>query len=100
MPTIFANGLNIGYRLHGDGRETIMLINGLADEKESWAGQVEVFSAAGYRVLTFDNRGIGETGQPRGPYCIRQMADDAKGMVDALGITDFHLPMGGMIAQE
>ncbi|MFP6743929.1 MAG: alpha/beta hydrolase [Alphaproteobacteria bacterium] len=93
----------MGYRLYGDGPETIMLINGLADEKESWAGQVEAFSAAGCRALTFDNRGIGGTGQPPGPCSIRQMADDAKGLVDALGITDFHLlgfSMGGMIAQE
>jgi 3-oxoadipate enol-lactonase len=103
MPTISANGLEMGYRLDGDGEETIMLINGLADEKESWAAQVEAFTGAGYRVLTLDNRGIGETEQTPGPYTIRQMADDTKGLVDALGITDFHLlgfSMGGMIAQE
>jgi 3-oxoadipate enol-lactonase len=103
MPTISANGLEMGYRLNGDGAETVVLINGLADEKESWAAQVEAFTGAGYRVLTLDNRGIGETYQPPGPYTIRQMADDTKGPVDALGITDFHLlgfSMGGMIAQE
>jgi len=108
MPTISANGLEMGYRLDGprlddDGAESIVLINGLADEKESWAAQVEAFSGAGYRVLTLDNRGIGETGQTPGPYTIRQMADDTKGLVDALGFTDFHLlgfSMGGMIAQE
>lgn len=108
MPTISANGLTMGYRLDGaplsdNGAETMVLINGLADQKESWAAQVEAFSAAGYRVLTLDNRGIGETDRPPGPYSIRHMADDAKGLVDALGITDFHLlgfSMGGMIAQE
>lgn len=103
MPTISANGLEMGYWLDGNGAETIVLINGLADEKESWAAQAEAFTGAGYRVLTQDNRGIGETEKTPGPYTIRQMADDTKGLVDALGITDFHLlgfSMGGMIAQE
>jgi hypothetical protein len=40
MPTISANGLEMGYRLNRDGAETVVLINGLADEKESWAAQV------------------------------------------------------------
>jgi len=65
--------------------------------------QVEDFLAAGYRVLRFDNRGVGASSKPAGPYFSRMLADDAKALVDALGITDFHLmgvSMGGMIAQE
>jgi 3-oxoadipate enol-lactonase len=65
--------------------------------------QVEDFLAAGYRVLRFDNRGIGASSKPAGPYSSRMLADDAKALVDSLGITDFHLmgvSMGGMIAQE
>jgi pimeloyl-ACP methyl ester carboxylesterase len=61
------------------------------------------FLAAGYRVLRFDNRGIGQSSRPAGPYSSRMLADDAKALVDHLGITDFHLmgvSMGGMIAQE
>ena len=61
------------------------------------------FLAAGYRVLRFDNRGIGASSKPAGPYSSRMLADDAKALVDHLGITDFHLmgvSMGGMIAQE
>ena len=103
MPTISANGLEMGYRLDGNGAETIVLINGLADEKESWADQVEAFTGAGYRVLTLDNRGIGETEKTPSPCTIRQMADDTKRLVDALGVTDVHLlgfSMGDMIAQE
>ena len=58
---------------------------------------------AGTRVLRFDNRGIGKTDAPAGPYTSRLLADDAKALVDHLGITDFHLmgvSMGGMIVQE
>jgi amino acid transporter len=51
----------------------------------------------------FDNRGIGRTSKPAGPYSSRLLADDAKALVDHLGITGFHLlgvSMGGMIVQE
>ena len=103
MPTVSANGLEIAYRLDGEGAETVLLINGLADEKESWGLQAGTFIEAGYRVLSLDNRGIGGTTKPAGPYTTRQMADDAKAVVDVLGIGEVHLlgfSMGGMIAQE
>jgi 3-oxoadipate enol-lactonase len=103
MPVATIDGLAVHYRLDGDGDETIVLINGLADDLETWAFQVDDFLAAGYRILRFDNRGVGATGKPAGPYSSRMLADDAKKLVDHLGITDFHLmgvSMGGMIAQE
>ncbi|HEX3488738.1 MAG TPA: alpha/beta hydrolase [Streptosporangiaceae bacterium] len=103
MPVATINDISINYQLEGDGDETIVLINGLADDLETWAYQVDDFLAAGYRVLRLDNRGIGASSKPAGPYSSRMLADDAKALVDQLGITDFHLmgvSMGGMIAQE
>jgi 3-oxoadipate enol-lactonase len=97
------NDIEINYRLEGDGGETVVLINGLADDLETWAFQVDELLAAGYRVLRFDNRGIGASSKPAGPYSSRMLADDAKALADALGVTGFHLigvSMGGMIAQE
>ena len=91
MPTVSANGLEIAYRLDGEGAETVMLINGLADEKESWGLQADAFIQAGYRVLSLDNRGAGGTTRPAGPYTTRQMADDAKAVVGVLGIGEVHL---------
>ncbi len=102
MTTAHVNGIDINYSLQGDGPETVVLINGLADELETWAYQTPALTAAGYRVLTFDNRGIGKTNKPAGPYSSELMAADAKALVDELAITDFHLmgvSMGGMIAQ-
>src|SRR3954452_20934353 len=58
---------------------------------------------AGFRVLRFDNRGIGQSDKPAGPYTTELFAQDTKALVDELGLTDFHLlgvSMGGMIAQE
>ena len=105
MPDTQVNGIKITYTIDNPegAKGTIVLINGLADDLESWGYQIPALVAAGYRVLRFDNRGIGKSDAPAGPYSSRMMADDAKALVDQLGIRGFHLmgvSMGGMIAQE
>ena len=105
MPTAHVNGITINYLIEGEdtGKGTIVLINGLADDLLSWGFQTPALLEAGFRVLRFDNRGIGQTDKPAGPYSSKLLADDAKALVDALGISGFHLmgvSMGGMIAQE
>ena len=103
MPTAALDRLNINYRLEGDGPETVVLVNGLADDLETWADQMPALLEAGYRVLRFDNRGIGLSDKPVGPYTTAMFAADTKALVDHLQISDFHLlgvSMGGMIAQE
>lgn len=103
MPTASVNGIDIHYRLEGDGDETIVLVNGLVDDLETWVFQMDDLLGAGHRVLRFDNRGIGRSSAPPGPYTSRMLADDAKAIVDELGISGFHMmgvSMGGMIGQE
>lgn len=85
------NDLDIHFRLEGDGAELIVLVNGLADEVASYDLQAAAFTAAGYRVLRFDNRGVGRTSKPTGPYSTALLADDLKGLVDGLGLSPFHL---------
>ena len=103
MPKLEANGIEINYRLEGEGDQTIVLISGLADEIAMWDMQMPGLLAAGYQVLRFDNRGVGGTSKPAGPYSTATFAADTKALVDSLGLSDFHLvgvSMGGMIAQE
>lgn len=103
MPFAHVNDIDINYVVEGEGPETVVLINGLADDLLTWVYQVDALLGAGYRVLRFDNRGIGESSRPAGPYTTQLFAQDTKALVDQLGITDFHLmgvSMGGMIAQE
>jgi 3-oxoadipate enol-lactonase len=103
MPFANLPDVTLHYALEGDGEETVVLVNGLGDDLDTWSLQLPELLAAGYRVLRYDNRGVGQSGKPMGPYTSRLMADDAKHLVDSLGITDFHLvgvSMGGMIAQE
>jgi 3-oxoadipate enol-lactonase len=103
VSTAQVNGIEINSQHEGEGDETIVLVNGLADDLETWAFQMDDLLGAGYRVLRFDNRGVGRTSAPPGPYTSRMLADDTKALVDELGLRGFHMmgiSMGGMIAQE
>ena len=100
---VTGNGIDIHYRIDGSGPETLVLINGVGDDLDGWVNQTGDFVAAGLRVVSFDNRGVGRSGQPPGPYTSREMAADLKALVTGLGLTAFHLAgvsMGGAIAQE
>jgi len=95
------NGISINYRTAGRG-EPLVLIMGLSGEQSAWASQVQFFKRR-YRVITFDNRGVGKSDKPPGPYTTKMMADDTVGLMDHLGIEKANImgvSMGGMIAQE
>lgn len=101
MPTATVGDIEIWYEEHGSGHPLLMIM-GLATDSTAWAFQFPDFSKR-YRAIAFDNRGVGRTSKPSGPYSIHQMADDAKGLLDVLGIRRAHVlgvSMGGMIAQE
>ena len=98
--TVKANGIEIAYRMRGEG-EPVVLINGYTGVKESWGLQVAGL-AKRFRVVTFDNRGVGETTVPTEPFTVADMAQDTVGLLDALGIDSAHffgVSMGGLIAQ-
>jgi len=66
-----------------------------------WDPQADLL-ARHYKVLRFDTRGHGQSSAPAGPYTLDDLADDAKGLLDALGIRKTHwvgLSMGGMIGE-
>ncbi len=93
--------LDIYYETHGRG-EALLLVAGLGNDLKSWAFQTPDF-AKKYRVVTFDNRGSGNTKAPDSGYSIEMMADDTAGLMDALGIDRAHVlgvSMGGYVAQE
>jgi 3-oxoadipate enol-lactonase len=98
-----AGEVDLYYEVAGDGPVTLVLVNGVGDPLEGWVNQTEEFLAAGLRVVSFDNRGVGRSSQPPGPYTSAQMAADLHEVVTAAGLDGFHLcgvSMGGVIAQE
>lgn len=126
MPAITANGISIEYEDHGDSAApAILLIMGLGAQLTLWPIElVEALVSRGFRVIRYDNRDIGlsskfdAAGVPnlrmlvvkslfrlpvRVPYRLANMAKDAVGLLDALGIERAHIvgaSMGGMIAQH
>jgi len=101
MPMANVNGINIDYKVEGQG-EPLIMISGLSLDKSSWRFQIGSFKKY-YRTITFDNRGSGKSDKPAGPYTIKMMADDTIGLMDHLNIEKAHVlgvSMGGMIAQE
>ena len=80
---------------------TILMIQGLGADRRGWVLQ-QAFFARRFRVITFDNRGVGRSGTPAGPYDLEVMARDAVAVLDACGVASAHVmgaSMGGVIAQ-
>lgn len=100
MPKYLINGLELGYEMEGRG-EYLLLIPGLGFGRWLWERQIPFFSKE-FTVVAIDNRGVGESGAPKGPYSIQQMASDVRALLKALKIEKAHLlgvSLGGFIAQ-
>ncbi|MGA7218788.1 MAG: alpha/beta fold hydrolase [Candidatus Sulfotelmatobacter sp.] len=94
-------GAKIYWDEQGDG-EPVLLIMGLGYPSALWHRSRPTLSR-NFRTVAFDNRGVGRSDVPAGPYSIATMASDAAAVLDAAGASSAHIfgiSMGGMIAQE
>ncbi len=101
MPYVTHRGAKLYWEEQGSG-PPVLLIMGLSFTSEMWF-RVLPHLTKSYRTIIFDNRGIGRSDVPRGPYTIRTLASDAEAVLDAAGIRAAHIvgaSMGGMVAQE
>ncbi|KAI0781102.1 alpha/beta-hydrolase [Trametes elegans] len=94
------------FEMHGSGPEKVAFIMGLNASSAGWLTQVKHFGRKPeYSVLVFDNRGVGNSDAPRGPYTTSGMADDVVTLLDYVGWKEPHqvhvvgVSLGGMIAQ-
>jgi len=125
MPKLTANGIEVEFDTFGrEGDRPLLLVMGLGAQMVLWdEAFCGLLADHGHHVVRFDNRDVGlstkfgETGVPdimqmmqRGasgepvdaPYTLDDMADDAAGVLDALGLESSHVmgaSMGGMIVQ-
>jgi 3-oxoadipate enol-lactonase len=101
MPKVRANGIELFYEESGAG-EPLLLIAGFACDHANWRKLVPLLAPTN-RLITFDNRGVGQSSSPETSYSIRQMAEDTMGLLDAIGLDAVHVAghsMGGQIALE
>ena len=95
-----ADGLELNYELFGDAAApAVVLVRGTGADGTRWMPQVEAYRDE-FRVLIFDNRGVGGSDTPPGPYTVADMAGDTVALLDILGIERCHLSgssLGGAI---
>lgn len=98
MPTISANGINLSYTDSGGDGRPVVLIHGWPLSGASWSEQVPALTDAGYRVVTYDRRGFGDSDKPGTGYDYDTFAADLGGLLDGLDLQDASLvgfSMGG-----
>nr|QRD81059.1 lipolytic protein [uncultured bacterium] len=123
MPIARANGIDIAYETLGDPADpTVLLVHGLGCQLIEWDDELcRAIVDRGFHVVRFDNRDVGESTRfdqpvdvmgviaavaagevPEVPYLLSDMAADAVGLLDHLGVDRAHVlgvSMGGMIVQ-
>ena len=94
--------IDIAYKVFGKG-DPLFLIMGYSGTMDLWAKDVLKELASQYKVIIFDNRGMGKTTASDKEFTIELFADDTRGLLDALGIERAHVlgwSLGTYIAQE
>lgn len=102
MPCIKTTGLRIYYERQGIGCP-VLLIGGVGGDLRCKPGLLESELVNRFDLLTFDQRGTGQTDKPDSPYTMMQYARDAAELMDAVGWNSSHVvgvSFGGMVAQE
>jgi 3-oxoadipate enol-lactonase len=101
MPHVANQGVKIYWDEQGQG-EPLLLVMGLGYTAHMWH-RTRTQLAEHFRTIAVDNRGVGRSDAPAGPYMIPLMAFDAAAVLDAAEVESAHVfgvSMGGMIAQE
>jgi pimeloyl-ACP methyl ester carboxylesterase len=100
--SIRVGDIKMGYRTYGD-RYPLVMIMGYGSTMNLWEpGLIRTLSSR-FKVIIFDNRGMGNTEAGQRAFSIEQFADDTVGLMDGLGIRQAHVlgwSMGALIAEE
>jgi pimeloyl-ACP methyl ester carboxylesterase len=101
VTAVLSSGIRLAFEVEGGG-EPLLLVQGLGYGRGGW-GPARGILAKRFQVVSFDNRGFGDSDVPRGPYTTAQLADDARAVLDAAEVGSAHvvgISLGGMAAQE
>ena len=92
-----SGSIDLYYEDHGSGKP-VVLIHGWPLSGRSWEKQVPALLDAGYRVITYDRRGFGESSKPTSGYNYDTFAEDLHKLITKLDLRDAALvgfSMGG-----
>ena len=101
MPTVTANGIDIYYERSGSGPK-LLFCNGSGSTLATSGPLISLFTP-NFDVVAHDQRGLGRTSIPEGPYTMAEYAADAAAVLDAVGWDRCRvagISFGGMVAQE
>lgn len=102
MPEVDLGAVVLSYDMVGDG-EPVVLVCGCGQPSVGWSLQiVPALAAAGFQVITFDNRGVAPSSSPPAPYSIGDLVGDTLGLLDHLGLSSVRIAgysMGGWVAE-
>jgi 3-oxoadipate enol-lactonase len=102
MPVAHLRGIELYYELHGEGSRVLSISGSGADlrtDPERGEGPLP----SHHQVLMYDQRGLGQSSKPDGPYSMADYADDAVALLDHVGWDRCHVvgvSFGGMVAQH
>jgi 3-oxoadipate enol-lactonase len=102
MSMVKSGDLNMEYYIEGSG-PPLLLVMGLGGQASSWGEPLLEGLQKQFTTIRFSNRGTGATDKPSGGFTVPQMAEDAAGLMETIGLPQAHvfgISMGGMIAQE
>lgn len=98
---IKSNNTNIYYQVVGEG-DPLVLLMGFGADSNAWEKHIKVYQDH-FQCIVLDNRGVGSSDQPKGPYTTKMMATDTAAVMRKLGVEKAKvagISMGGAIAQE
>lgn len=101
MPEVEVAGRKLFYLRRGQG-EPLLLMQGMSGNHAHWGEALLDALARDFELTIYDHRGMGHSAPIDGPFSIADLAEDAAGLLDELGIDSTHvlgLSMGGMVAQ-
>ncbi|QEC49091.1 alpha/beta fold hydrolase [Baekduia soli] len=103
MAHITVSGRELFHQRRGHG-EPLLLVQGMSGTHLTWGEPfLEALAGHGFDVISYDHRGVGRSARVDDPFSIADLAADAAGLLDALGLEAAHVlgvSMGGMVAQE
>lgn len=102
MPLAKAGDIELSYDRAGDG-PPLLLIMGMSGTKHHWGERVLAELRRDFETIVYDHRDAGDSTRTGAPFTIADLAGDAVGLLEALGVDSAHvlgISMGGMVAQE